>query len=780
MAAVIVALASVAVGWPVFSSAGIPSLHHDWAWPIDVGQTHAQAVVALSAVLPDNFGSFNFYQFNAPFWVICDGLLRLFGSDPALRIFISLCVAAAGVAMFAFLRATFALERTPCVGAGILYGTNAIVANRLAAGHLTYLMAYAVFPIVLWQLHRIGHGKTASAWLILTTVIPLAIVHPQFIVFPVIAGLIMVGFVTPRRRPALLLAACLPLALSPFTLAVAVSGSPAHDLAFERTTIHWQLDNSAPWPQALDLSNSPYAYDQLAAPPLRQGRAIAMRVLWLLAIAGAVRSTRARPFFGLAVFGLLMQLGLRGPISPVLSWLYTSFESASVFRELYHFAVFAAVGMCVAAVHAGRRAGIAVAILAVISALPQYSGTYFHGITFRTDADIQAISRIISADPKPGYVAFLPMLQPVGPDAAHAGDDPQAFPFPNHASIHAFMPQAPLIQLDVALRHDPGHAAATLASFGVRYVVLRPRWKSYYETSQEPQFRRLLRRHPPIPQRIGVIARHMHIVFRGRETWLGRIENSAQLVHGPPLTLLRRLPTSGIQSQTVLVTDPREGWADALRWFWWSPATAEVVNPGAITVGRNVLAATFRGERAYAYAWAHTGATIYSGGESIPVRGEAFRAYPVIRGRLLVSANGVSGFGGIGLREQVAPTPPEMPSKCTIVGQRRRRKTITVKAGCPYATVEILANRSLGYTLRSGDRDIASYPTRWDAQFNVPSPGAELVNPLLARMRVFEWLQYGAWIVSAATGIALALRVAASLRRRRVVQGSIRTVQSDA
>ncbi|GAC1542276.1 MAG: hypothetical protein NVS3B16_07020 [Vulcanimicrobiaceae bacterium] len=762
IAAATVLILSLALAWPIFARTGIPSLHHDWSWPADAAQARAQARSAVSPVIPDNFGSLNFYQFNAPFWALVAGGETFFGGAVALRLLLVIVLGGGGIAVFHFLRSAFDAGPIAAAAGAVLYITNAAVANRLGAGHLTYLVAYMMFPLIVWQFVRIARGRSAPAWIALIAIVPLAIVHPQFLVFPAIAAFIIVPFVSANRRAPLLLAALLPLILSPFTLAVALTGSPATDLSFERTTLHWQFANSAPLREALELSNGPHGYDQLAPEALRDLRALAMGTLWLLALVGAVRFARVRPFFFVAAFGLAMQWGLRGPLSAPLGFFYTHYIAASLFRELYHFAVFSALGLCICAISAFPRAGAFAFVLALFQAAPQYSGAYFGGIAFETDRDIAAVSKIVSADGRPGYVAFVPMLQPVGPDPAHAGDDPQAFQFPGHATLHEFMPQAPLVQIDLALRADPGNAAAILASYGVRYVVVRPNWQSYYESSQEPELLALLKSHPAIPQQIAAIGRHLHVVWRGDHTWLARIDEPAAFVHGPPLSPLRRHPTEAFVRRTPIVTNPMDGWADSLRWFWWSPRNTDTVNPGLITASETPLALETNDDRATVYAWTTGRASIVSAAGTAAVRGDV-AAYRTGRGLVTVlpARGAVTGFAGVGAAASEAPRVAR-DGRCTSIAGAAP-VVVAVDARCADGAVEVLANRSLGYVFRGRDgAPVAPDPTRWDAQFVVPKAGGSIENPVLAAMVRLEFVQYAAWALSFG---ALGLAVSGALRR---------------
>jgi hypothetical protein len=765
VAAAIVFLLSLAMSWPIFAHTGIPSLHHDWAWPADAAQARAQAQASVSPVIADNFGSLNFYQFNAPFWALAAIGETVFGSALALRIALICILGGGGITFFFFLRSAFGAGTVASIAGAVLYTTNAVVANRLAAGHLTYLVAYVSFPVVVWQLLRIARARSKRAWIVLVAMIPLAIVHPQFLVFPLMAALLVVPFVPGAGRVPLLLAALLPLALSPFTIAVALTGSPAHDLSFERTTLHWQYVNSAPLREALELSNGPSAYDQLASPLLRALRDVAIGALWVFAAIGAIRCVRVRPFFVLALFGLAMQWGLRGPLGAILGFFYTHYISASLFRELYHFAVFSVLGLAVCAVAAFPRAGAIVLGLILCEGLAQYSGAYFGGIAFETDRDIAAVSKIVSADRRAGYVAFLPMLQPVGPDAEHAGDDPQAFQFPGHATLHEFMPQVPLVQIDLALRSKPENADRLFATYGVRYVVIRPAWLSYYETSQEPALRALLKDHPAIPQRVQKIAAHLHIVWRGEHTWLARIDEPAALVHSPPLSALRRYPTGTFALQTPVVADPTEGWADSLRWFWWSPRNASAVDSGLITSSAAALHFETGAAPSVAYAWTTGHASLRSSTGVTTVSGDIAAAYPIGGGRsVLVPTRGsVTGFIGTGaslVKERTRAAA--RLGRCAAISATSR-PTIALRAGCTNAAVEVLANRSLGYILRGGGAQLVPDPARWDAQYVVSRAGAVVENPLLDAMGRVEFAQYAAWALSVGAWLVLFTR---SLGRR--------------
>ena len=753
--------------WPMWRSSGIPSLQHDWAWPAIRSQMHAQALATLQPLNGENFGSINYYQFNAPFWLSADAVSAVFGTELGLRVFVTALLVIAAMSLYWLVRRHFAGTRASASAGAVLYVANAIVANRLAAGHISYLMCYALFPLIVTQLVRIGKPNALTAWLALVAIAPFATVHPQFLVFIVIAGAFIAAGMPGRSRIVVLAAAFVPLLLTAFVVIVALSGRPAADLNFERTTQGWEYANSSPMTDALELTGSVRNYDRNAASWLLQGRTIAMWALWALALLAAVRVRNLRPFFGLAAVGVLLHAGLRGPLAIPMTAAFERVEATSIFRELYHFAAFSALGLCICVGGGYRRGTQLLASLVLVAVAPQLSGSYFRDVTFLHDqTDLSTIAGIVGSDTVPGYVAFLPMLQPMGPDPAHAGVDPDAFAFATRSTIHAFLPVAPLVQIDVALRRHPEAASEILRSYGVRYVVLRPDWNSMFERNLESKLVELSSTHPPLEQRLDVVARSLHVVWRSKQHLLAKIEDPAAFVHGPPLTALGRLPvTATASSETVTVTDPRDGWADALRWFWWSDALSGVSNPGLISVGRVPLKFDpHPGTRLWASS--SGSASIIGSTTTRAIRSARFEAHNVpTRSFSVLPTAGIALVGGLGTVPEPTATSP--PNCARIIPEDGSRWRISVSRGCPFASVEVLTNRSTGWRMHDAGGEIFPDASRWDAQYHIGPRGAVLDNSLLDDLRWLELIQYGAWALSVLAATMLAARMLVTARQRK-------------
>jgi len=749
---------SIVIAWPILVVHGIPAFHHDWSWPLTKPQMAAEFRETLQPITSDNFGAVNYYAFNAPFWAISAVATDLAGTEIGLRLVVCGLLAVAGIAMYRLLREQFALASTTATFGALLYTANPIVANRLAAGHLSYLACYAFFPLIAECLGRLGDGRKRAA-VLLFGVTPLAVVHPQFFCF---FGILAFGLAFGRRRWYLVVvAAALPFVVSPSSVGAGLLGAPAASLRFEETTLRWEVVNSASMLDALELTGYVRDYDRQAEPSLLLARRYAMRALWFAALIGAIRTPRARPYFALAIFGLFMHSGLDGPLATPLAYLFSHDAWFSIFRELYHFAVFTALGLIVCAANClnGRPALLALATL--LTVVPQWTGAYFRGVSFERGDDMEQIAALVSRDPAPGSVLFVPILQPLGRDDAHAGVDPDAYPFPGRAAIHAFVPQAPLVQLDLALRKRPEAAAAILAAYSVRYVVLRPGWRSSFETNLEPSLKELLVRFPPVPERQASLERHLHVVWRGREHALARIDDARPLVHSTPLTTLGRIPETSLTVDTATVADPRAGWADANRWFWLSPDIATVIDPGLLTVGTQTLTATGASNGSRAVLSTTGRATLISSGRRSPVAGSRFAPYPIGTSLEIQPERGVTVFAGAEPAGPTGAAPPTVRGGCARVDRHGERYEIELGAGCRQASLEVVANRSLGFRLRERGRIVVPDPRRWDFQYRVTGP-ATLDEPIGDRLRALRIVQWAMWLACA---LALVAWIAFSLVR---------------
>lgn len=757
-------IAAVLLIRPLLMHAGLPGFNQDWSWPPSIQQAITMFAASTRPYLSNDYGGPNFYIGGAGFWAATALFSSLFGVETGLRVllFVLLLLAFGGA---------FVLTRY--LGAGYIaagpialaFAASPVVGNELAAGHMAYLLGYACLPWVFFCALLVAkEDRPLRGLLGIAVIVPISIAQPQFAAFNALLCGAALPFARDWRRICLVLGcAFYAVAASPYALALAIFAHPVRSLSVDQTNLHWEAANSTPLGQAFLAAGYPPGYDLLAPRVLLMARIIGAGLFWVLALAGVMYRPRLSVVFACAVAATLACAGVNGPLAGLLDWTFTHIPAMALFRELYHFSGLAVVALCIcaSAVRWRYAGGIAV-VAAVAYAAAQLTGGFWGAVKFYDPRPIQEVARTIAADRTGGYVLFLPLLQPMGAPGRHFGADVQAFSIGDHPALSEFVPVQPLSQIDFLLRRHTPDPTALLRDLGVRYVVLRPGWRSAYFTRMEPSLRKLVRSHGVPPEDLTWVQRHLHIVLRARGIVVARIDGPSGVVRDrvhPDAVPLYRLPIQTRPEQSVATADPRSGWIPGTAWQWWSPAFSGPVNPGIFSIG--VPWHLGREARGALLLDAPGGGRLKMGRHLAPVA--ASQRFHAVGKPGVPSIFYPRGAAMIAGEAEALPMSGEGCSRVVPdVGGVR-----VLAASCAAIGVEVIALRDTGWVLRDRYGDaMAPRDTSWDLQWSVSRRDAPylLDRELPLPWRIGMICQYAVWII-AASGVILLL--ALSLRTSR-------------
>jgi hypothetical protein len=732
---------------PVLTHGGIPSLHHDWQFPADAIQAKGQLLRLTGALNDTNFGNPNLYSNAAPLWAIIWGFERLMPATAAVRVLLAVILLTAWVGMGSLLRA-YGASRLSGGAASLVYVCSPVVANQLAAGHLADLSAYASAPAFIACALRFADRRSTGAACGAAVFAVLCAVQIQFaVIVPIVAAIVLFEW-TPANRPRMLRTAAmivLPVLLLPLTWAAFITGNPAQAVSLDRTTLFWELVNSAPIGAAAAMGGYVVDYFRYAPWPTLDVQTLAMWGVWAGVLA-SLALPRYRRFAALAIAGVVLQSGSHGPAALPITWSFQHISELSVFREFYHFATITAFGLACTIGLWRAQFSLAALLLAVGVALPQLTGAFWNGVSFHNGGSIARAAAIVNADRRASYMLMWPPLQPMGTDAHHAGADPDGLPIGAHGVLTDFVPEAPLVQIAQQLAHEPAASrAATLRSYSIGYVYERPTWQSQYEHILEPRLRAFARAHQP------------QLAFSN--ALFDRVPGLTRLVSGPdgvlyrvkkPLPLTRERAFTDIARFDVTPpdmddrVDPRLGWTDALRWFWLVPSTRPVVNPGMLTASA----------RTHVDALAGTALVLSaSGSAQLETAGVRYR----------IERGGFHAYRLLGPRATVKIRSGIVDDAGIVRGLARASSTST----------EVLLRRSVVLGIAPGCPASPVRADRWDWQFTRREPAACIVDLTAARLAVPVFMQRALWALE----ILAALVAATALLRSLLVALRIRNEQ---
>lgn len=466
---------------------GLPGLHHDWIWPQD---GHA-----FVRVFVESFSPFSGHGYGGG------------GGTPSVNAVLLFCavlgalgVPAAGI-LFAFVAGALAcaqlateallaelvptLGRTERAVAASWYAFGPVLFQKLVAGHVYYVLAYALLPLVArcaWRGTRDGRlGPFVGAGLAIAA----SSGQVQFLCFD---AFVVLAIVAHRPRVRTLAYAACAIGLGALhngnAIAAALGASPDVSLARFHATVQWELDQSA---HPLDLMplGGYVGYDRAAlAGPLLAVYDLARYGIVALACLSLVRYRAAHVvvFSVIALAALAIASGAYGPFSAFVPTLVHA-PLFALARELWHVMALYALALVVLAAtglaELPARARIAVGAGAALVALPFLA----LGLPREVPAVPATALRsraAASATARGAFVAERPLAEPLSlAGDVSAGVDPARL----RDDVLSAGDPPPIVRVAL-LASVPDHAL--LADLGIAAVSDRPALVSRLGESFEP------------------------------------------------------------------------------------------------------------------------------------------------------------------------------------------------------------------------------------------------------------------------------------------------------
>ena len=177
---------------------GVPTLRHDWAWPIDRTAVAPFLGESLNGWLSSGFGTPNPHPTTYLIGPPIAAAMWLFGPLAALALFAG-AIGYACMRTVAAAAAHFGAGATAAIGIGLFALFNPWVYNEIVAGHLVMVLAYAGFIGLCAEMLR---GRDASS-VRLALWVALIEAQLQFYILAMLA-LVAFAFATRKWLPAIL------------------------------------------------------------------------------------------------------------------------------------------------------------------------------------------------------------------------------------------------------------------------------------------------------------------------------------------------------------------------------------------------------------------------------------------------------------------------------------------------------------------------------------------------------------------------------------------------
>lgn len=585
-------VAAVLVVRPILLHPGLPAYQHDWSLPFSASAFRGAFIGHFSSWDTSGVGTPNGFASANPVYAFISLLGVLFSPILAGKVLLVLCVAAAAVTMAQCVRA-IGLSATASGLAAVAYVCSPALFNKIAAGHVGFWIAYALFPLVVTTARGAALGEVRSV-AALVLAVGASVVQPQFVVFDVVAALIAgVGFGGLRGIAVGTIAAAAALVMELPTMYSLRNAADTIVNQVPAPLASWEsLQSTAPV-DAVQLNHYIIPYFETAVGYYGWLSLIPATA----ALAGAVRRIRSRcamVAIAFALVGFIIVTGTKGPFGLLWSWAFLHVRAFSVIRELYNAATLMAfaISMGVALLTDRQspvfRVVLAAAVLCAFSV--QLTGGLGRVVSNVTLPDFVAKDREQIATLPPGRVLPLPLVTPMRyRHAGVGGIDTFAIAVADrdHSSATAYPTSFPLLQLAAARTIETPRWKALARNANLVAVVRRPGLATV-----DPQ---LLKEHT-----VGAIAQPPYGVAPLSPGGLVTVAIRVALAgpafpdsSSPDLVTLSSeqgpLPNSAGNPQVVtpsanrLVDDPRSAWVDAQRWIGLAPDWSAATSGGVLT-----------------------------------------------------------------------------------------------------------------------------------------------------------------------------------------------------
>ncbi len=628
----VLALACAVSVWPLVASQTVPAFQQDWTWPLSrpLAWQWLHAFVGLWDTR--SMGQGNALPWQTYAVVVEVASVILFGAATGLAVWIGALEFFAGACCIAMLAEFGVRSWLARLVAAFFYALSPVVFTRIAAGHLAYLLAYALLPLAIVLARRTIERPRATAAVALGVVIGIAGCQIQFLVISWLA-ILPLAVAVPRAAgwwQRLSAAACVAAAVQLQALLPLAFGSTPALYAAQPALLSYEYNNSSPFASApVMLGYFTQYYESHALP----GAFVALYGLLAAAVLLALFAQRKAGIYALSliVLGTLFTAGLYGPLAPVLGWAFERVSYFAVFRDLHYFAALTAAGVALALGLGLQRSpklfSPAALVLVGWIVAPALTGVELRELLVSPAyvADALGDMEIATAN-GPGRVLWLPAEEPVGPRGArNQGRDFTAYgPAANPSVSDDY--QNPQLAYALATLRSGTPDWNAFAAMNVRYLVVR----NYLQSGRrfnfgtgfpmafaglgDAELERVLARARPLRLlKRTALSSVYELPVNAGETYGARADSSAMLYSelaprevamassSPPLSLRTSLESA----------DPRLGWvAGTLGWryapwlpdsvypFVWTlsaaplkfdaPASAACVLAGALPHGASV------------------------------------------------------------------------------------------------------------------------------------------------------------------------------------------------
>ncbi len=633
---------SLYIWWPFFVSGQLIGFRADWALDgISINQLWQNLSSAWNRGgfgQPINYATSSLISLIT---LIGGKLISIFYFQ---RVYLFALLAIAGIASF-YLARRLQLPRSIAFITSLFYVLTPVVSNKFVAGHLSYILAYALAPVIVGLFLKGEKRKLfCPAILIAGLIYALSGAQIQFFVMDIILLFFFAIFYRKDWKTALgqigiivLIAIAIHLY---WLIPLFFQNGQIGELSRQAATFSWLKGSSIRLNDALRLTG--YFYDPGSTPHISSfWQVISALVPVFLVMVGVLsfKSDRnVRLFFLAALFGVFLATGSYGPLSFVYSWAFAHIPLTTMFREIYHLMFLPAFfyaylfGFCWLNLYQfverynWKIINLAHYILAAIMVLMiSYGVAVFrpHLLanieTYKFPPVYQEAENFIQKDKEDFRILWLPMTQPIQyNNNEFAGIDPliefSPQPTPSQFEMEnvAASPLRNFLEEEL-YRGKSDNIAQIMGLMNIKYII----WRADFETAYP--YYSYVKYYPGIypnwiqgnlknrlddQKDLVKIFEKGSVVIYKNEKYLPHVYGVASQQKLSDFTKIDA-KTNNFQIQDTFWADPaytiepgkmaREsgnaalGWTSSLHWWWFNPMIAQNPDDGALTFASEKL-----------------------------------------------------------------------------------------------------------------------------------------------------------------------------------------------
>jgi hypothetical protein len=330
----------------IFSSSFI-GFNHDWVFPMTNESLKSFCARSLFVWSNDNAGYSLVYPAENLFRYLLFPLSFLEISGlVVIQLVLLFVFTFSGWFMYSILRESFKLGYFPSLISGFFYTTTPVLFNKVAAGHIPYIIAYALSPIIMAFFIKYTTTHETKNLIITSLLLSFATIQIQFAVMLAILFFFYAILIAKMKARRLITTFSLLVVVVSLVHSFWLLPTSLNSTSFF-TTLQGasSIDDLKTWGTSLTDSfrmigyRSPHFETALSGYSYKYAWDIASFSLVIL-VFGSLLVTKSRIplFFGAVSVVTLIFTTVTGPFSNVVFFLYSVFPIFNAFREVYHLA----------------------------------------------------------------------------------------------------------------------------------------------------------------------------------------------------------------------------------------------------------------------------------------------------------------------------------------------------------------------------------------------------------------------------------------------------------